>query len=67
MWRMPIVAVEPVEQLGGSLMRVLIGEGVGPFAKPGLNEAFCFPPTGGARRCVEAIEREYRAKAFHVS
>src|SRR6476620_5010614 len=42
MWPMPIVAVEPVEQLGRSLIRVLIGAGVGPFAKRGLNEAFGF-------------------------
>ena len=39
---MPIVAMEPVEQLGRSLIRVLIGASVGPFAKRGLNEALSF-------------------------
>jgi hypothetical protein len=42
MWPMPIVAMEPVEQFGRSLIRVLIGASVGPFAKRGLNEALGF-------------------------
>jgi hypothetical protein len=42
MWPMPIVAMEPVEQLGRSLIRVLIGASVSPFAKRGLNEALSF-------------------------
>jgi hypothetical protein len=36
---MPIVAMEPVEQLYRSLMRILIGASVSPFAKCGLDEA----------------------------
>ena len=39
MWPMPVVAMEPVEQLGGSLIRVVVGASVGPFAQRGLNEA----------------------------
>ena len=36
---MPVVAMEPVGQLGGALVRGLIGSCVGPFAKRGLDEA----------------------------
>ena len=39
MWSMPIVAMEPVEQFSGSLVRVLIGLGVGPFAKRGMKRS----------------------------
>jgi hypothetical protein len=39
MWPMPIVAMKPVEQLGRSLIRVLIGPSVSPFAKRSLDEA----------------------------
>jgi hypothetical protein len=39
---MPIVAMEPVGQLGGPLVRVLIGTGIGPFAKRSLDEALSF-------------------------
>ena len=39
MWTMPIVAMEPVEQLGGSLIRALIGTGASPFTKRCLDEA----------------------------
>jgi hypothetical protein len=39
MGSMPIVAMEPVEQFGGSLIGVLVGLGVGPFAQRGLDEA----------------------------
>ena len=35
----PNVAMEPGEQFGGSLIGVLIGLGVGPFAQRGLDEA----------------------------
>ena len=42
MWPMPIVAMEPIEHLGRSLIRVLIGASVGPFAKRRLNEALSF-------------------------
>ena len=39
MWAMPIVAMQPVWQFGRSLVRVLIGASIGPFAKCGLDEA----------------------------
>jgi hypothetical protein len=42
MWPMPIVAMQPVEQFGCPLVRVLIGAGVGPFAKCSLDEALSF-------------------------
>ena len=42
MWPMPIVAMEPIGQFSGSLIRVLISTGISPFAKRGLDEAFCF-------------------------
>ncbi len=38
---MPIVAMEPMAELGRPLIRVLIGT-VGPFAKRGLDEALGF-------------------------
>src|SRR5262245_23286603 len=34
--------MEPVEQFGRSLIRVLIGPSIGPFAKRGLDEALGF-------------------------
>ena len=42
MWPMPIVAMQPVGEFGGPLVRVLIGTGVGPFAKCSLDEALSF-------------------------
>ena len=39
MWPMPIVAVEPVEHLGRSLVRVVIGASIGPFAQCCLDKA----------------------------
>ena len=39
MWPVPIVAMEPGDQLGGSLIGVLVGARIGPFSKRSLNEA----------------------------
>src|SRR3984885_6997369 len=39
MWSMPVIAMEPVVQLGGSLIRVLVGLRVSPFSKHGLDES----------------------------
>jgi hypothetical protein len=61
MWPMPVVAVEQVEQLGRSLIRVLIGARVGPFAKRGLNEVFSYSV---ALRSVRPGEDLKKAKAF---
>ena len=36
---MPVVAMQPVEQLGRSLPGVLISASIGPFTKCGLDEA----------------------------
>ena len=41
MWPMPIVAMEPVDQLGRALIRVVIGLGIGPFAQSSLDETLC--------------------------
>src|SRR5262249_24316017 len=40
MWAMPIVAMEPMEQLNRPLIRVVVGASVGPFTQCCLNEAF---------------------------
>jgi hypothetical protein len=40
MWPMPVVAMEPMEQLSRSLIGVVVGASVGPFAQCCLNEAF---------------------------
>ena len=39
---MPIVAMEPVRQFCGSLIRALVGLSISPFAKRGLDEALGF-------------------------
>ncbi|MBB4274834.1 hypothetical protein GGE12_002615 [Rhizobium mongolense] len=40
MGSMPIVAMEPFWQLVGSHVRGWVCDGIGPFPKRGLNEAF---------------------------
>jgi hypothetical protein len=39
MWPMPIVAMEPVEHFGRSLIGVVIGASLGPFAQRRLDKA----------------------------
>ncbi len=39
MWPVPVVAMEPLRQFGGSTVGVSVGLGVGPFAQAGLDEA----------------------------
>jgi hypothetical protein len=53
MWPMPIVAMQPVGQFGSPLVRVLIGTGVGPFAKCSLDEALSFPLVFGVYGLVK--------------
>ena len=45
--------MEPVGQFGRSLIRILIGASVGPFAKCGLNEALCLPLVRGVYGLVK--------------
>jgi hypothetical protein len=37
MWSVPVVAVEPSQQLAGSAIGVRIGLSIGPFAQRGLD------------------------------
>ena len=39
---MPIVSMEPDWELGCAQLGVFVGDGVGPFAQSGLEEAFGF-------------------------
>src|SRR5258708_8195605 len=39
MWPMPIVSVQPLGQMSGSIVRCQVGPSVGPFAQRGLDEA----------------------------
>src|SRR5512146_416224 len=39
---MPVVLVQPREQVIGTLVRVGVGASIGPFAESGLDEAFGF-------------------------
>jgi hypothetical protein len=39
---MPVVAMEPVRQFGGSLVGAVVSLSIGPFAQRGLDEALGF-------------------------
>ena len=66
MTSMPVVAVDPVWQLGLAFIGGVVGASVGPFAQGGLNEALGLAviryEIGGAFRV-----RPFRSKAAMVS
>src|SRR5205823_11838252 len=48
MWTVPVIAMQPLRQIGTSFTRMSIGTPVGPFAQGSLDEALGF--SVGARR-----------------
>lgn len=40
MGAMPVVHVQPIRQLGGALVRILISTGIGPFVQRGLDQSY---------------------------
>src|SRR6478752_1643276 len=59
---MPIVSMEPDGELLGSTSRSRVGLGIGPFAKRGLDEAFCLAVgLGRVRPGPDVLEAEILA------